>query len=71
MRSDCPLAPTCYRFLAVPSRRQSYAMFKPEGCDSFWAKADASGPVRSFAEAREQIVEWELLRDAGGGSGKR
>lgn len=36
LRSDCPLAESCYRYLATPSPyRQAYAAFEPEGCESY------------------------------------
>ena len=52
-RADCPLAPKCYRFLAIPSEfMQSWASYDPKdgGCDSFWF-ATGSYRTRTFEQA--------------------
>lgn len=60
-RADCPLAPKCYRFLAIPSEfMQSWASYDPKdgGCDSFWF-ATGSYRTRSFEQAVADLHQAE------------
>ena len=37
MNDKCPLKTTCYRYMAIPSPRQTYAAFTyNDGCDDYW-----------------------------------
>jgi hypothetical protein len=56
LNADCPLRGTCYRYLAFPSRWQSYTTFVPnedgESCDSW-------GPVGTDAVRTIEAVDGE------------